>query len=271
MQAHLDNRCAGYAERSSLKPEVPAVQEGPSEAEEPFAKKPRTPIALLGHFDRALTSSEQRRSVHLLALACVKTATPFHPLESEEFRAFFASLRKDFAPPSRHTLQREIEEIYLETKAKVEARLTAECAVYLAVDGWEDAHKCPVLGVSALIVNAKPILLAFDREWQRETHDVLRDRLKEVLEELQKLGLKVEGIITDNAANLQLAISQLNEELGLVTLRCQAHTANLLLQDLLKAAPYKTVLDKLSVMEEFFLKHTLCPYMLHGGAGQCAW
>ena len=47
MQAHLDNRCAGYAERSLLKPEVPAVQEGPSEAEEPFAKKPRTPIAYL--------------------------------------------------------------------------------------------------------------------------------------------------------------------------------------------------------------------------------
>ena len=178
MQAHLDNHCAGYAERSSLKPEVPAVQEGPSEAEEPFAKKPRTPIALLGHFDRALASSEQRRSVHLLALACVKTATPFHALESEEFRAFFASLMKDFAPPSRHTLQREIEEIYLETKAKVEDNLTAEGAVYLAVDGWEDAHKCPVLGVSTLIVTAKPILLAFNREWQRETHDVLRRVVK---------------------------------------------------------------------------------------------
>ncbi len=71
---------------------------------------------------------------------------------------------------------------------------------------------------SALTPEAKPTLLAFNREWQRETHDVLRDALKEVMEELQKLGVKVEGLITDNAANLQLALSQLKEEHGLVTL-----------------------------------------------------
>ena len=67
---------------------------------------------------------------------------------------------------------------------------------------------------SALTPEAKPTLLAFNREWQRETHDAS----KEVMEELQKLGVKVEGLITDNAANLQLALSQLKEEHGLVTL-----------------------------------------------------
>ena len=51
--------------------------------------------------DWPFSSSEQTNAVRKLALAAI-AAFSFHALESQEFRDFFTSLRKDFVSPSRY-------------------------------------------------------------------------------------------------------------------------------------------------------------------------
>ena len=110
MQAHLDRRCPGYGERAHLPVDSPKETVSmPSPRCQPIGSQEREGQALpckkvkvesrgiLNHFDRFFISSEQSCVVNMLALVCVKTATPYYAPESEEFWTFFASLRKDFA------------------------------------------------------------------------------------------------------------------------------------------------------------------------------
>ena len=86
------------SQESSSRPDVSA-------AEPPVPKKAKPSLGLLGHFDRPFSTSEQKNALRKLAIACVKTSTPYNALESEEYRDFFASLRKDFTPLTRYALQ----------------------------------------------------------------------------------------------------------------------------------------------------------------------
>ena len=63
--------------------------------------------------------------------------------------SFFNVLYADFAAPSRHILQREIHEAYLKAKASVQVGLKGRKSVVLMFGIWEDAQRCPAVGVMA--------------------------------------------------------------------------------------------------------------------------
>ena len=95
--------------------------------------------------------------------------------------------------------------------------------IHLAVDGWEDAQHCPIIGIIGICPRRKPIRFVFDRSWEAAT--VIAEQLKKTsyLEGLSK----VHGIVSDNATNIQSALSALQSNTRIVQLRCMAHTANL--------------------------------------------
>ena len=63
----------------------------------------------------------------------------------------------------------------------------------------------------------------------------------------QKVGIEVCGVISDNAQNMQSAIDSISTEDGLVSLRCQAHTLNLLLQDV--ADEFECSVEKVAALQ----------------------
>ena len=91
---------------------------------------------VLTYFDRPLTEKEQKLAMTAIAKACVKTSMPFNALEHESWKEVFYLLRKDFVPPTRYFLQKEITSVFVATRLKIETLMRLG---YLAVDGWTDA------------------------------------------------------------------------------------------------------------------------------------
>ena len=117
--------------------------------------------------------------------------------------------------------------------------------------------------MTAILPGKKPLLLAFDRSWKRETAVVLREHFTVVIDFLGTLGVRVGGLIADNAANFQLALSQIETEKGVARLRCQAHAANLLLQDYANEFP-ETFKEASSVVDFFrFCHYARTTYLTH--------
>ena len=83
-------------------------------------------------------------------MAQVMNGWSFNSLESDSFQQFCTTLRADYVPPKRRPIQTRVTALYEKTKCRVEARLRSVAHVFLAVDGWEDHQKCPVLGMYVL-------------------------------------------------------------------------------------------------------------------------
>ena len=96
----------------------------------------------------------------------------------------------------------------------------------------------------------RPPLLSFDRMAERETAVVLKELLSKGIAELKEAGAEATGIVADHAANLHAALGQLEAELGIPRLRCQAHLANLLLKDL--AQEFQVILTRFCLFASYF-------------------
>ena len=111
-----------------------------------------------------------------------------------------------------------------------------------------------MLGVTA-ILDGK---LAYERAWQRETKDMLKQTILKTVEYLKGLGVSVFGIVGDNAANLQAALGAIQDECGILAIHCAAHSCNLLLKDM--AAQFDEVFSRASALDDLFrnthLAHT---------------
>ena len=114
----------------------------------------------------------------------------------------------------------------------------------LAVDGWTDHGSFPTLAFTATTPCKKAFLIKFQRARERETGEFLSEEIGEVVESLKSQGIRVAGVVADNAKNIQKGIELIVVHKGLVKLNCFAHTVNLLL--------FKVQFDQAAQVEEFF-------------------
>ena len=112
----------------------------------------------------------------------------------------------------------------------------------LAVDGWTDHGSFPTLAFTAITPCKKAFLIKFQRVRERETGEFLSEEIGEVVESLKSQGIRVAGVVADNAKNIQKGIELIVVPKGLVKLNCFAHTVNLLLKDI--AGLFKVQFDQ---------------------------
>ena len=73
---------------------------------------------------------------------------------------------------------------------KLKERLKGYGAVALAIDGWEDHMKMECVGVTAhpLKGSGKPLLLDIERQFQRQSADVLNAYLGKIIKSVEEAG-----------------------------------------------------------------------------------
>ena len=116
--------------------------------------------------------------------------------------------------PCRATLQRRVNELHTKVAKEVERTLTAARVVGLAMDEWEDEAHAATFGITAmpLVRAGKPVLIEYCRVCERQTADNIQERLGKAMAYLAGLGCRAVVCVTDNAANMVVAVRQALEQ-----------------------------------------------------------
>lgn len=185
-----------------------------------------------------------------------------HPLNIVHQPYFIAFLKATDTPyrlPSRRTVARDIEHLYLKAKAAVKKRMRAAAKVSILMDGWTaDIQTIGYLGILATFIETsqkgedgfiKPgqwhrreIVLSM-REVQtdvKHSGDVLAQDLINVMDDYDIVN-RFTALVTDNASNMSRTAKMLRQDLierGVIPLdrwhiRCLSHVLNLVTEGFL--------------------------------------
>ena len=178
---------------------------------------------------------------------------PFSLVEDAEFRRFVQMLCPGYQIPSRKTLTNSLIPILHQTTVmKVKATLDVATAVCLTADGWTSVNNNSFLAITAHFLdeetNMCSKLLGCVEFNEKHTAANLADKLHETAREW-KIDYKIVGIVTDNAANIVLAVQLLKWR----HIPCYAHTLNLIVQTSIKVI--KSEIEKVKSIVQYF-KHS---------------
>lgn len=174
----------------------------------------------------------------------VKEYHPFSIVEDKEFRNLINMLSPSYIIPSRKTVSNSLlPQMYEVVVQNVKLQLQNVSAVCLTTDGWTSRNNQSFVAVTAHFIDPRKeidlstVLLGCTSFPLKHTAKNLALFLKDIVAEWG-LSQNVAAVVTDNAANMKLAITNC----GWRRLSCFAHTINLIVQ------------SGLSVIEEILLK-----------------
>jgi hypothetical protein len=104
---------------------------------------------------KTATGTSQHETNRDIALWFCRDLIPFHAVEKEGFRGFFATILPSISIPSRQTLSSTaLDDIYNAVKIAVKSKLENTVSLCLMFDGWTDRYKRrPYMGVRASIID----------------------------------------------------------------------------------------------------------------------
>ena len=218
-------------------------------------KRTLSQTTVASYADSRLSKQEADVALGALAIAAMHNGWSHHSICSKSAVTFYKTLRVDFTMPTPFKIRKAQDQLYLDVKERVERILKAAAFGHMCLDFWEDHHKCPTLGVT-LLVSFKPFLVHFERFEDREFEKNLVEAFTNVIEYIRSVSnLRIYSIISENASNMLAATRTVSAEQGLVQLHCLAHSANLLLSDIVKL--FTDVHDQCRQVVSFF---TDCHY-----------
>lgn len=197
-----------------------------------------------------------------VAMFIAKDLRPFSVVENAGFKTLCNTLEPRYSLPSRpYISQTLIPLIYNELKTKLKAKIKSAEFVSITTDGWSSRANQSYNTVTAHLIN---------KEWKLESY-VLTTELMEKSHTGVNLCNFIEAVLdewsiqketttctTDNAANITLAV----ELLGVIHIRCYAHTLNLATQKSLKLPQVSRLLAKIRKIVTFFHKSTTAAELL---------
>lgn len=217
---------------------------GGSELDSEAASKPKKhkpaplPPPGPGNIKNFLAKLPESRSESLsmkLAKWAFHARLPFNAFSDPLFRDFIHSAVPQFEPPSGRVLGSTLlDRVVADMDVDIRKLLASAGAVQLQVDSVTDN-----VGASSfcatLVCESKPYFYkSFAHDGTSEDANYIRDRVSELIDEIEALGSTVISVTSDNCAVMALARKKLQAKYpGKVFLGCQAHCANLLAKDLL--------------------------------------
>lgn len=175
-------------------------------------------------------------------------------VEEPEFKNLITAVSQcpGYSLPSRKTLSNNIlQSVHSAVLEDIKSTIIEASAVCLTTDGWTSKTNTSYMAVTAHFINKntelKSHLLACEEFGERHTADNLTRFLNDVLAGFE-ISNKVTAIVSDNAANITLAIRQgLWRGIG-----CFAHSLNLVVQAALKEI--RDIVSKVKRIVEYFHK-----------------
>lgn len=217
-----------------------------------------SPQGLLAHMDRPLTDAEVKEIDECLARYCYAEGLAFTSLASEDLRAALGMLNSTWAARSKlsewtlrhHLLDNE----YGRVSGQCAEKITAAFVVALISDGWSGVQKKHVLNL--LLATPEPLFLrSIDTKEASVTGDYQFQIFAETIDAHGGMG-KVPAVVTDNAKTMRKTWSLLRARYhGLFTYGCAPHSLQLHAHDLCKLPELRKLVDKMSVVNNWFSRH----------------
>lgn len=183
----------------------------------------------------------------------VRDFQPFSIVEDKGFRKFVNSLNPSYELPSRTTISSAmIPAAYERTHLKIKELVTQVESVCLTTDSWTSVNNDSFMAVTIHFIDQefhlKSVLLECAIMQYKHTAINLANDLKRIVAQWG-LENKITLAVSDNAANIKKAISEIN---NWKHFPCFAHTLNLIVQDALKKA--QNIITKVRTIVTHFKK-----------------
>lgn len=153
-------------------------------------------------------------------------------MRSAWFLDFCRTLRNDYVPLTIRQLHAELDDLATGVHNDVLSVLKRAGHVTLCFDSWTDAHGLPILGWAVRPAQQPLFLYRLEHVKDSQTSSFLSQRIDSTVEELEGLGVRVVGVLSDGAANCQKALQESRSKC--LPTWCYAHLLSLLLKDLMK-------------------------------------
>ena len=165
-------------------------------------------------------------------------------LDNTEWVKLFKMIRPSFVLPSRYKLSTtKLDAEFNQVKERVETTINGSEILGLQSDGWSNIRNQGV--INCIITTPSPLLEAsIETKLQRHTAQYIAEEMGKIIE---KYGSnKFLGFVSDNAKNMKLAGTILNEKYDIIPYGCLSHGLNLLCNDLLKINIISALIDKVT-------------------------
>ncbi|XP_060583389.1 E3 SUMO-protein ligase ZBED1-like [Ruditapes philippinarum] len=209
-----------------------------------------------------LNAKEKDEITRAVCEFIVKDLRPFKVVENTGFKHLLAVLEPRYKLPSRQFFSdRLIPEMYESVKKRVVAELGIAHGVGLTSDGWTSRSTESYETITCHFISQDWIIESriLQTRTLSESHTAqnLCENLKDAIEEWGLVD-NVQGIVTDNAANMTLAVRMT----GIPNIRCFAHSLNLASQKALTVPSISKLLGKVRKVVTFFHKSSTATAIL---------
>lgn len=187
--------------------------------------------SMMDFMDRPFSASELQRARSAQAFYAVMSAASYNSQQSPWFKDFVASLRGDYQPLTVPQMHAELQAIYDIIQADVLSRIQGAQHCSVAFDAWSDTHGLPVIAWAVRPAGQEAFIYRLDSVTESQTATFLRSQIERVVAEIESMGVRVTGIVSDGAANCQKAIREVTCKV--VPGWCFTHLLSLLMKDVL--------------------------------------
>ena len=233
-------------------------EQGPSRTTTSFSSTPQLVDQKINHaFERKSKypkdSPRQKALDDMLAEMNCMDMQPFSIVEDRGFRRFIQALDPRYEIPGRKKItQVIIPRIYKKEEESLKKELENTEHIALTTDEWTSRTTKGYMAVTAHFIDKNMTLQSRVLETRRVTSSVTSENIKDELNHVMdswSIQQKVFAIVTDNAANMKLAINLLNKR----HVPCSAHTLNLAVQDAVnKVAGLNAIREKVRNIVGYF-------------------
>ena len=207
-------------------------------------------------------SARAQKITESVAVFICKDLRPYSVVENEGFKKMVNTLEPRYAIPTRkHMTEVAVPKLYEEKKSAVLELLKSTERVALTCDGWTSRATDSYVTLTSHFISNEWALVSnvLQTRALHESHtgSNIANLLKEAMNEWG-LEDKVPAIVTDNAANMLLAVSLIE----CLHVGCFAHVLNLASQAALKIPAVSRLLGRVRRISAYFHRSSLASHTL---------
>jgi len=202
-----------------------------------------------------------------IAMMIVKDLRPISFVEGSGFKDLMAFCEPGYNMPGRTFFTAKLETMQAELKDSLKATLASTKFVAVTSDIWTSATNESYVSVTVHYIDNSWVLcsrvLAVMPIEDRHTGDNIVKWLLDVVAQYDMSPSKVSAIVHDNGSNMVAAAKKLEALHGWSSVRCVAHTIQLVVHAVLQSATISDTLTSARRVVEYFKRSALATSLLH--------
>jgi len=202
-----------------------------------------------------------------IAMMIVKDLRPISFVEGSGFKDLMEFCEPGYNIPGRTFFTAKLEKLQAELKDSLKATLASTKFVAVTSDIWTSATNESYISVTVHYIDNSWVLcnrvLAVMPIADRHTGDNIVKWLLDVIAQYDLSPSKVSAIVHDNGSNMVAAAKKLEALHGWSSVRCVAHTIQLVVNAVLQSVSISDTLTSARRVVEYFKRSALATSMLH--------